>query len=87
MRFYDLKQKEVINIRDGCRLGYVCDFVMCKDKGHVKNIVIPGPARLFGMFGREQEYRVSWEHVKQIGEDIILIDCETDKILIDSDKE
>ena len=83
MRFYDLRQKEVINVRDGCRLGYVSDFVMCKDKGHIKHIIIPGPARLFGMFGREQEYKVDWEHVKQIGDDLILIDCETKKTLSD----
>ena len=85
MRFYEFKQKEVINIKDGTRLGYVSDFEMCKEKGHTKRLIIPGPARIFGVFGREQEYRVDWEHVKQVGDDLILIECETDKILKDLD--
>ena len=87
MRFFDFKQKEVINIKDGSRLGYVSDIHMCKDKGHCKQLIIPGPARIFGVFGREQEYRVDWEHVKQVGDDLILIECETDKLLKDIDAE
>lgn len=83
MRFYDLKQMEVINIKDGCRLGYVCDLELDREKGRIKKIIVPGPARIFGVFGREQEYRVEWDHVKQIGDDIILVDCETEKILLD----
>jgi len=87
MRFFDMKQKEVINIKDGSRLGFVTDIEMCSEKGHAKRLIIPGPARLFGMFGREQEYRVDWEHVKQVGDDLILIDCDGDKLLknIDAD--
>lgn len=81
MRFFDLRQKEVINIRDGARLGYVSDCIMCHEKGQIKHIIIPGPAKIFGMFGREQEYKVDWEHVKQVGNDLILIDCDTDKTL------
>jgi YlmC/YmxH family sporulation protein len=85
MRFFDFKQKEVINIKDGSRLGYVNDFDFCHEKGHCKCLIVPGPARVFGIFGREQEYRVSWEHVKQVGDDLILIECETDKLLKDID--
>ncbi|MCL2702675.1 MAG: YlmC/YmxH family sporulation protein [Defluviitaleaceae bacterium] len=83
MRFYDFRQKEVINIKDGCRLGYVSDIEMCNEKGHCKRLIIPGPARIFGFFGREQEYRVDWEHVKQVGDDLILIECDTKTLLSD----
>jgi YlmC/YmxH family sporulation protein len=82
-----MKQKEVINISDGTRLGYVCDLVICPEKGHIKCLIIPGPAKVFGFFGREQEYRVSWESVKQIGDDLILIECESKGLLIDIDAE
>ena len=28
----------------------------------------------FGLFGRGEEYRIPWECIKQIGDDIVLID-------------
>ena len=83
VRIYELRQKEIINIKDGCRFGYVADVVVDEECGKIVEIVIPGPAKIFGVFGREQEYRVPWESIKQIGEDIILVDMETDKALMD----
>lgn len=81
MRFFDLRQKEVINIKDGCRMGFVSDIDLDKTTGGVKRLIIPGPGRILGVFGREQEYSVDWTNVKQIGDDIILVECETDKAL------
>ena len=81
MRFFDIRQKEVINIKDGCRMGFVSDMERDKATGGVKRLIIPGPARILGVFGREQEYRVDWANVKQIGDDIILVECETAKAL------
>ena len=80
-RIYEIRQKEVINVRDGCRLGYASDFEVDPESGAIETLIIPGPGRIFGMFGREQEYCVPWDCIKQIGEDLILIDCDTDKIL------
>lgn len=37
-------------------------------------LIIPGPYRFFGLFGRGEEYCIPWECIKQIGDDIILID-------------
>ena len=84
-RIGELKQKEVINIKDGARFGYICDIDIDDEKGCIKLLIIPGPGKFFGMFGREQEYRIPWDAVKQIGEDIILIECETEKTLVDID--
>jgi len=83
MRLYDLKQKEVINIRDGCRFGFPCDVEFDGESGRIGKMIVPGPARIFGMFGREHEYRIPWDCIKQIGVDIILIDSKTDDVLVD----
>lgn len=85
VRIYDMKQKEVINIKDGCRLGYVCDIIVDIDDGKLVKIIVPGPGRMFGVFGAEAEYHVPWCDVKQVGDDIILVDVESDKILVDCD--
>jgi YlmC/YmxH family sporulation protein len=79
---YDLRQKEVINIRDGCRFGFICDLVIDTDEGCVEKLIVPGPGKIFGFFGVEQEYHIPWDKVKQIGEDIILVDVETSKIAV-----
>ena len=73
-RFVELRCKEVININDGCRLGYVGD-VECKlPEGELTAIIVPGPCRFFGLFGRGEEFYIPWNCIKQIGDDIILID-------------
>ena len=73
-RIQDLRRKEVINICDGCRLGYVADVDIRVPEGQVVAIVVYGPCRFFGLFGRGEEYYIPWECIQRIGDDIILID-------------
>ena len=73
-RFTDLRCKEVININDGCRLGYVGDAELRLPEGEITAIIVPGPGRFFGLFGRREEYCVPWNCIKKIGDDIILFD-------------
>ena len=73
-RIQGLRRKEVINICDGCRLGYVADVDIRIPEGRVIAIVVYGPCRFFGLFGRGEEFYIPWECIKQIGDDIILID-------------
>jgi YlmC/YmxH family sporulation protein len=80
-RMYDLRQKEVINALDGLRYGFVSDLEIDEDGGLILSLVVPGPGRVFGVFGREQEYRIPWGNIKKIGDDIILVECETEKVL------
>ena len=75
-RVVDLRCKEVINICDGCRLGYVCDVEIDLVCGKVIAIIVPGPCRFFGLFGREEDYVIPWEAIRRFGDDIILIDFE-----------
>ena len=51
-RFADFRCKEVINICDGCRLGYVGDVECRLPDGQLTALIIPGPYRFFGLFGR-----------------------------------
>lgn len=51
-RIADLQCKEVVNITDGCRLGYVSDVELDILTGKVVAIVVPGKCRFFGLFGR-----------------------------------
>ena len=73
-RLRSLRCKEVVNICDGCRLGYVSDIDVRVPEGQVAAIVVLGPCRFFGLFGRGEEFYVPWENIQRIGDDIILID-------------
>ena len=51
-RVSDLRQKEVINIKDGSRLGYVDDVEFEVASGQIIAIIIYGQSRFFGLFGK-----------------------------------
>jgi len=74
-RFSCFRCKEVVNVCDGSRLGYTCDLELDTNCGRVLAIVVPGPGRFFGLFGREADYVIPWECIRRIGEDIILVDA------------
>ena len=83
LRIYELRQKEIINIKDGTRFGFVADLEIDEIKGTVSKIIVPGPARVLGMFGRDAEYCIPWDSIKQVGDDIILVDVDVKKCLIE----
>ena len=47
-RMVEMRYKEVINICDGCRLGFVGDVEVLLPEGRVTALIVPGPCRFFG---------------------------------------
>ena len=47
----DFKRKEVINIKDGRRLGFVQDVTADFKTGTIKEIIVPGNTKIFNFFG------------------------------------
>ena len=72
-RMYDLRRKDVINIKDGVRLGSVNDLEFDTENARVVAIVIYGRPRFFGLFGREDDIVIRWEDIQGIGDDTILV--------------
>ncbi len=73
-RFSCLRRKEVINICDGSRLGYAGDLELKLPEGEAKALIVYGPCRFFGLFGRGEDYYVPWECIRRFGDDVVLID-------------
>lgn len=69
----ELRQKEVININDASRLGYVSDVEVSLIKGEIEAIVVPGEMKFFN-FGKKDDLVIEWNKIKIIGDDIILVD-------------
>lgn len=74
VRLYDLKQKEVINVSDGAKYGYVSDLEIEKSTGKIKSLIVPVTGKVMNLFGKEEEYVIPWGEVKQIGDDLIIIE-------------
>ena len=81
LRICELRQKEVINIRDCQRIGYVMDIDMDPVTGRVCQLIVPGQGKICGLFGRDTEYVIGWKCVRQIGADIILVDVCIEEVL------
>lgn len=75
-RVSSFQKKEVINLSDGRRLGYVSDADVNFDDGRLEAIVVSGTAKLFGGMSKEQELVIPFNKIKRIGEDIIIVDIE-----------
>jgi sporulation protein, YlmC/YmxH family len=73
VRGYDLKQREVINISDGRRLGFVYDIEINFENGKVESIVVPGPSRIKNLFGKSGDIVIPWDKIERVGDDIILV--------------
>ena len=73
-RLSELKYKEIIDVSDGTRFGFVGDVEVDWSEGRVRSLVVPGRLLFFGLLGREEDFVVPFEAVKRFGEDIILVD-------------
>lgn len=81
MLYSELKKKEVINMRDCRKLGQVVDVDIDERNGCIRRLKIADRTRCFRClpecccrFCKEQECVVSYNEIKQIGPDIIVVD-------------
>lgn len=75
-RFSEFRYKEVINVSNGSRLGYVCDAEFQWPEGRIRALIVPGQAKWFGLLGREDDYILPWECISRIGVDFILVESD-----------
>lgn len=80
-RITELHCKEVICISNGQRLGFVSDVEIEMPEGCVVAIVVPGPCRFLGLFGRHDDFVIPWKCIKKVGPDIILVDIKPNECL------
>lgn len=69
-----LRDKEVINVCDGRRIGFVYDVEIDICSGRVVSLSVPAYDGKCFKIGKPEEVCVPWESIVKIGDDIIL--CE-----------
>lgn len=75
-RFDDLRCKEIINIKTGCKLGYADDMEFDTCTAKICKLIVYGRSKMFGLLGREEDFCICWSDIEIIGEDTILVCCD-----------
>ena len=70
----DFKLKEVININNGKRLGYVQDVCADLETGMITSIIVPGSNKIMSFFNQNNDIVIPWQNIKCIGDDLILVE-------------
>ena len=74
VKFTQLQCKEVICVSDGRRLGFIEDVEVEVPEGHICAIIVPGPCKYLGLWGKRDNFCIPWHSVRKIGPDIVLVD-------------
>lgn len=72
----ELRNKEVINTKTGCRLGCVSDVEIDTCSGCIASIIIWGKGRCLGMLHGNDDIKIYWKDIEVIGDDTILVCCD-----------
>ncbi len=70
----ELRQKEIVSLEQGKRLGFAIDVEINIETGHIEALILPSQAKFFGLLPKDNDIVVPWGQIKKIGTDLILID-------------
>jgi YlmC/YmxH family sporulation protein len=71
--FSGLRNKEIVNIRTGMKIGYVDDVEIDTVNGSVVSLIVFGKPRAFGLMGRDDSIVIKCSDIQLIGDDTILV--------------
>ncbi len=73
--FSSLRNKEVVNVKTGEKIGFADDIELDTADGRVISIIIYGRIRAMGLMGRDDDVVIRCSDIRLIGEDTILVDA------------
>lgn len=72
----ELRQKEIISLSQGRRLGFAIDVEINLETGNIEALILPSQGKFFGLLSKDNDIVVAWEKIKRVGTDLILVDIE-----------
>lgn len=75
-RIDELKNKQVVCVKDGSVLGYISDIDLNTETGSLVAIIIYGKPRLLGVLGREEDIVIPWSEIEVIGDETVLVNTD-----------
>ena len=81
-KYSDIRQKEVVNLKDGRCLGAVEDLLIEICSGRITGFIVHPVGKLCSFLKRGEEIVIPWCNVLKIGSDVILVetDCFQEKM-------
>ncbi len=76
----EMRNKEIINIKNGARLGYVDDIEFETETASIKSFIVYGRTRFFGFLGKEDDLIITCDEIEVVGVDTILISADDTKL-------
>ncbi|MDC3416351.1 YlmC/YmxH family sporulation protein [Aquibacillus salsiterrae] len=75
MRYRDLSNKEIVNVKSGSRLGVLgqTDLEINEQTGHIESFIVSNYS-WFGMKREGNSSRIHWDQIKKIGDDMVIIE-------------
>jgi len=73
MTITELQVKDIVSIENGKRLGYITDLEIDVDRGYIVALIVALKGKTLGLFGKEEEMIIPWNHIVTIGDDVILV--------------
>ena len=73
MRMSDLQTKDIINTKDGKKIGRICDLIV-GENGEIVYLVVE-PSKLLRRYtGFNSETNIKFNQIVKFGTDVILVD-------------
>ncbi len=73
--YNELRQKEIVNVLCGKRMGKLTDLIFSTNTKKVLGIVVPSEHKLFR---QREDFFIPWENITKIGDDVILVSVNVD---------
>ncbi|MBQ7789628.1 MAG: YlmC/YmxH family sporulation protein [Bacilli bacterium] len=77
MKLSELSKKDIINIKDGKRIGKIVDVEFDINNGYMIRFIIESSNVIKSIFSSAEELTIKFSQIKKLGEDVILIDIST----------
>ena len=74
MKLSELQRKDIVNIKDGKKIGRITDVEFDTENGYVIKFVIEQAHFVRNLFNNTEELTIKFAQIKKMGEDVILID-------------
>ncbi len=74
MKLSELQRKDIVNIKDGKKVGKIIDVEFDPTNGYVIKFVIERAHFVKNLFSSSEELTIKFTQIKKLGEDVILID-------------
>ena len=77
MRLSELQNKSIVNLIDGKDIGNIIDLEI-DENGNSIGLNVEKHRFLLSNLSSKKEFLIKWEDIKKIGEDVILVNYETE---------